>query len=110
MTAQGHPRVIFRRALERGNLLLAEATAREIGWVSPAEALELTALIALQQPERGRRVAARWLARFVAEAAPVRIEDVVLASGLLLALGGERHQEVLGLLRGMAAVAPRELR
>jgi len=29
-TSQGHPRTIFRRALERGNLVLAEVTAREI--------------------------------------------------------------------------------
>jgi predicted nucleic acid-binding protein len=30
-TSQGHPRTIFRRALERDNLVLAEVTAREIG-------------------------------------------------------------------------------
>jgi hypothetical protein len=35
LTAQGHPRTIFRRALERGNLVLAEVTAREIGRVDP---------------------------------------------------------------------------
>ena len=45
-TSQGHPRTIFRRALERGNLLVAEATAKEIGRISLAEALELTLLIA----------------------------------------------------------------
>ena len=42
-TSQGHPRTIFRRALERDNLVLAEVTAREIGRVTIAEALELTA-------------------------------------------------------------------
>lgn len=31
MTAQGRPRAIFRRSLERGNLTLAEVTAREAG-------------------------------------------------------------------------------
>jgi len=35
---RGHPRTIFRRALERGNLVLAEVTAREIGRVTIAEA------------------------------------------------------------------------
>ena len=29
MTAQGHPRAIFRRAIERGNLVAGEARAHE---------------------------------------------------------------------------------
>ena len=40
----GPPRTAFRRALERGNLLLAEATAREVGRIDLREALELAAL------------------------------------------------------------------
>jgi hypothetical protein len=51
-TSQGHPRTIFRRALERDNLVLAEVTAREIGSVTIAEALELTALVARKQGRR----------------------------------------------------------
>jgi hypothetical protein len=39
LTSQGHPRTAFRRALEHGNLLLAEATARDIGHVDQREAL-----------------------------------------------------------------------
>jgi hypothetical protein len=31
LIAQGHPRSIFNRAVERGNLVIAEATARELG-------------------------------------------------------------------------------
>jgi hypothetical protein len=38
MTAQGHPRAIFKRAVERGNLVIAEATAREIGRLTLEEA------------------------------------------------------------------------
>jgi hypothetical protein len=38
-------------------------TAREIGRVTIAEALELTALVARKQPERFGRLAARWLSR-----------------------------------------------
>ncbi len=60
-TSQGHPRTIFWRALEHDNLVLAEVTAREIGRVTIAEALELTALVARKQPERYGRFAARWL-------------------------------------------------
>jgi hypothetical protein len=51
-TSQGHPRTIFRRALEHNNLVLAEVTAREIGRVTIAGALELTALVARKQPDR----------------------------------------------------------
>jgi len=41
--------------------VLAEVTAREIGRVTIAEALELTALVARKQPNRYGRFAARWL-------------------------------------------------
>jgi hypothetical protein len=58
-TSQGRPHTVFRRALERGNLLVAEATAREVGRISLAEALELTFLIAQKEPGRHPRVAAR---------------------------------------------------
>jgi hypothetical protein len=45
VTAQGHPQSIFERAVERGNLVTAEATAREIG-LSLEEALQLVLLYA----------------------------------------------------------------
>jgi len=45
-TSQGHARSVFKRALEHDNLVVAEATAEEIGHFSLVEALELTALIA----------------------------------------------------------------
>ena len=49
VTAQGHPRRIFQTAIERGNLLVAEATTRslEVGRserrraVKPAAAVDL---------------------------------------------------------------------
>ncbi len=34
VTAQGHPRAIFSRVIEHGNLVVAEATAREVGNLS----------------------------------------------------------------------------
>ena len=68
---------MFRRALERGNLLVAEATAREIGHVSLAEALELTALIAEYEPSRHGRFAVRWLTRYLEERDPT-IDEIAL--------------------------------
>jgi hypothetical protein len=34
VTARGHPRRIFKTAIERENLLLAEATGRELGRIA----------------------------------------------------------------------------
>jgi hypothetical protein len=42
----GHPYTIFKRALERGNLMGAEATAKELPRLGLADALELTLLMA----------------------------------------------------------------
>jgi hypothetical protein len=47
--------------------VLAEVTAREIGRVTIAEALELTALVARKQPHRYCRFAARWLCLYLEE-------------------------------------------
>src|SRR5262249_44292226 len=65
----------FKRALQHDNLLVAEATAREIGHVSLVEALELTALIARKAPRRHPGVAARWLLRYLEEHQTATIEE-----------------------------------
>jgi hypothetical protein len=67
MTAQGHPRTIFRRAIGHGNLTVAEATVREIGAVSLEEALALTVLVAQKEPHRRSAFAIRWLRRLIDE-------------------------------------------
>jgi hypothetical protein len=59
LTAQGHSRAGFQRAIEHGNLLVAETTLRtEIPRPTLGDLLELTALIATKQRERFSRVAA----------------------------------------------------
>ena len=81
MTAQGHPRTIFRRAIQRGNLLTAELTVREIGRISLDESLALTALIALKDPRRRSRVAGHWLLRLLEEHKTATIEEAALSAG-----------------------------
>jgi hypothetical protein len=49
LTAQGHPRAIFKRAIERGNVTTAEAAAREFA-LSLEEALQLVLLYAAYEP------------------------------------------------------------
>ena len=86
-TSQGHPRTIFKRAVDRANLFLAEATAREMGRLSLADALELTALVANKEPRRNSRFAARWLAIYLDER-EATIEEVSLIASCLVALTG----------------------
>jgi hypothetical protein len=106
VTSQGHPRTAFRRALERGNLLLAETTAREVGHVDLREALELAALIARHDPRvRGRRASARWLRRWLEERPRATIDEAVMIAGLLAALGGAEHKAALAALRDVAGRA-----
>jgi hypothetical protein len=73
MTAQGHPRAIFKRAVERGNLVVAEATARELGRLTLDEALRLLFLYAEYDPIKFERAALRWLARYVTEGKAVTL-------------------------------------
>jgi hypothetical protein len=102
LTSQGHPRTIFRRALERRNLLVAEATAREVGILSLREALELTALIAEHDRPRSERYMVRWLARYLDAAQAPKMDEIALIAACLAALGGHRHAEALAALRAVA--------
>jgi hypothetical protein len=66
--------------------VLVEVTAREIGRVTIAEALELTALVARKQPHRYGRFAARWLCLYLEEHERATLEDVALLVSNLEAL------------------------
>jgi hypothetical protein len=84
-TSQGHPYAIFRRALERKNLLVAEATAKELP--------PLTMLIARKDPRRHPRVAARWLLRYLEECDDATIDEAAMVAACLAALSGDRHRD-----------------
>ena len=103
----GHPRTVFKRALEHDNLVLAEVTAREIGCVTIAEALELTALVARKQPERYGRFAARWLCLYLEEHEKATLEDVTLLVSNLQSLASVTdHGRALAILRKAARRLP----
>jgi hypothetical protein len=61
VTAQGHPRAIFKRAIENGNVLVAEMAARELGRITLSESLALTARAVQNEPARRSRYTVRWL-------------------------------------------------
>jgi hypothetical protein len=92
VTAQGHPRAIFKRAIERVNLLVAEATAREIG-LSLEEALQLVLLYAAYEPQKLERAALRWFSRYLDEGRGVSLLKAQLALTALAELrAGERER------------------
>ena len=83
--------------------MLAEVTAREIGRVTIAEALELTALVARKQPHRYGRFAARWLCLWLEEHEQATLEDVALLVSNLRSLATPKdHPSALAILRTAA--------
>jgi hypothetical protein len=92
---------VFRRALTHGNLIVAEATARELGRLSLDEALELTILIAQKKPVRLPKVAVRWLERFIEEREPT-LGDVGLVVAALAGLTNGHRPEAIRVLRALA--------
>jgi len=88
---QGRPRTVFARALQTGNLVVAEGLARELGRISLAEALELMILIARKEPRRHPRVAARWLLRYLEDCTEATIDEAALVTACLAALAGDRY-------------------
>jgi hypothetical protein len=80
--------------------VLTSNPANEIGRVSLAEALELTLLIARKDPRR--RVAARWLRRYLEEHSETAIDEAALAASCLAALRGYGQVYAAQALRAMA--------
>ena len=83
--------------------MLAELTAREIGRVTIAEALELTALVARKQPDRYGRFAARWLCLYLEEHEQATLEHVeLLVTNLRSLASAKDHAAALAILRKAA--------
>ena len=83
---KGSPHAHFQRSIERGHLLSAETAARHLPKpIALAVALALLLLIAVEDPARYSRAAARWHGRFVVECG-LSLEDDALALAALSAL------------------------
>jgi hypothetical protein len=111
VTAQGHARTQYRRAIERKNLIGAETALREMGAVSFLEALDYVVLLAELRPERAPRAAVRWHGRLEAEATFLSLAESQLALGALASLldGDMRAAEILQRLakRAQPTLVPR---
>ena len=84
MTAQGHPRTRFKRAIEGRWLFHAEVAARELGKLTLEEALELVVLYAEVEPAKFERAAVRWLSRYLDEGKDVSLLKAHLALAALV--------------------------
>lgn len=89
----------FRRALNHGNVTEALSAASELQFVRLAEALELTLLLADEEPDKYARAAGRWHARFLQEVPNVDMRDSQAVLALLAAIPAN----------GLAATALAEL-
>jgi hypothetical protein len=95
LTAQGHPRAIFSRAIERGNLAVAAEVAREVPNLTLEEALRLLFLYAEKDPARYEKAALRWLCMYVTKGKAVTLLKVQLAASALAelrAVSGNRRR------------------
>ena len=81
---------------------MAVAAAKGLPQLSLADALELTVLIAREDPRRHPRVAARWLLRYLEEDPHATINEAALAAASLVALTGVAHHEAAQTLQAMA--------
>jgi hypothetical protein len=103
LTAHDHPRAIFERAIQRGNLAVAETVLRaEIPRPTLTDLLELTALIAQKDAGRRGRVTARWLQRWLEAAPEAKIDEIAFVVAALQALGTWNHARALDALRDVA--------
>jgi hypothetical protein len=86
VTSQGSAHSRFTRAVERRHLANAEEAAREMGWLSLADALAFCELVAEAQPQRFERVAIRWHGRLELEASSLGLGEAEAAIALLALL------------------------
>ena len=80
----------FRGALDRGNVTEALSAAFELQFVSLAEALELTLLLAEREPDKYERAAARWHVRFAQEVPNIDFRESLAVLALLAAIPANR--------------------
>jgi len=107
MTSQGSSYGRFRRALERGNLLEAEAAARELHGLSLADALSYCLVLARKDPPRFERAALRWHGRYELEVRELALVDAQLSLAALAALRSDpANGQAQRLLTELAARLP----
>jgi hypothetical protein len=88
LTGQAWAYSRFRRALDRGNVLEALSSARELEHVGLVEALELCLLLCEREPARFERAGLRWHGRYCREF-DVELDEGQAVLATLAALRGD---------------------
>ena len=102
VTAQGHPRTRFQRAIEGRWLFHAELAARELGRLTLEEALELVVLCTRKvEPAKFERAAVRWFSRYLDEGTDVSLPKAHLALAALTELRSGEVDAAAKLLAGL---------
>ena len=83
---EGGARVAFVEALQRGDVIAANAAAKEMGGLDLGDALALCVVLAERDPARYRLSAPRWVSRFVDECGDVSVEEAQLVQAAFAAL------------------------
>ncbi len=92
----------FRAAIERGNLIEAEAAARELPTLSLSDALDYCDLLAQREPAKYERAALRWHSRLEREREGLTFSHSLLALASLQALPQGDRGTPLAFLRYLA--------
>jgi hypothetical protein len=101
VTAQGHPRTRFKRAIEGRWVFHAEVAARQMGQLTLAEALDLVVLYAEVEPAKFERAATRWLGRYLDEGEDVSLLKAHLAVAALSELRAGEREAAAKILTGL---------
>lgn len=101
ITASGHARSQYRRAISTGNLAVAELCIRDMGVVALDEALQLVVLAAEKGSSRTDRYARRWLERLGTER-ELTTGELAVAATALQALPSPFASAALGVLLDVA--------
>jgi hypothetical protein len=91
----------FQRAVQQGNVMRAEAAARQLGRLSLEHALRLLFLYAEKEPIKFERAALRWLGRYVTEGKAVSLLKAQLAATALSELRAGEREAAAKLLQGL---------
>jgi hypothetical protein len=91
----------FQRAVEHGNVMRAEAAARQLGQLPLESALRLLFLYAEKEPIKFERAALRWLGRYVTEGKAVSLLKAQLALAALSELRAGEREAAAKLLMGL---------
>jgi hypothetical protein len=88
----------FQRAVQQGNVMRAEAAARQLGQLTLDNALRLLFLYAEKDPMKYERAALRWLGRYVTEGNGVSLLKAQLALAALAELRAVEREAAAKLL------------